>query len=284
MNTESLLILSHVQASTLLEAREAGLSSVEVSPDLGISAVEVSLSPTGVCFPGHALLGWGLIDEISAAENSCFVVEAGEIAKVQVFSELTNWLYSLMPTEGAPTMLISGIPMHRIKGVDPYRDTLNKMEALGSAVGQVLDTATGLGYTAIEASRTADHVVTVELDPVALEVARHNPWSHGLFDNPKIEQLLGDSFDVVEGFDDGTFDRMIHDPPVFALAGHLYSSEFYTELYRVIHRGGRLFHYIGNPESKSGSTVTRGAIRRLQEAGFSRVVRRPKAFGVVAFK
>jgi len=37
-------------------------------------------------------------------------------------------------------------------------------------------------------------------------------------------------------------------------------------------------------ESKSGRTVVRGAVRRLQEAGFSRVVRRPKAFGLVAYK
>jgi predicted methyltransferase len=284
LNTESLLILSHFQASALLEARRTGHSNVEVSPDLGISAVEVTLSPVGVSFPSYGLVSWDSIDEIATTENSCFVVEDGELFRVQVFSEFTNRLYSLMPTEGAPTMLVSGIPMHRIKGIDPHLDTLNKMEALGSAVGQVLDTATGLGYTAIEASRTADQVVTIELDPAALEVARYNPWSRDLFDNPKIEQLVGDSFDVVQEFEEGAFDRVIHDPPAFALAGDLYSNEFYAEMYRVLNRGGRLFHYIGNPESKSGSTVTRGAIRRLQEVGFSRVSHRPKAFGVVAFK
>ncbi len=45
-----------------------------------------------------------------------------------------------------------------------------------------------------------------------------------------------------------------------------------------------LFHYIGNLESKSSGTVTKGALKRLQEAGFTRVVRRPEAFGVVAYK
>jgi predicted methyltransferase len=65
-------------------------------------------------------------------------------------------------------------------------------------VGQVLDTATGLGYTAIEAAKTAAHVTTIELDPTALEVARCNPWSQALFDNPKIMQRIGDSFDVAE--------------------------------------------------------------------------------------
>ena len=189
-----------------------------------------------------------------------------------------------MPTRAAPTMLISGIPMHRIKGTDPYHDTLEKIKTVKPVVGRVLDTATGLGYTAIEAAKTADHVVTIELDPTALEIARLNPWSRALFDNPKITQRIGDSYDVIEEFDDQTFTRIIHDPPAFSLAGDLYSGEFYVELHRVLRRGGRLFHYVGNPESKSGSRVTRGVMRRLQEAGFSRIARRPRAFGVLAFR
>jgi predicted methyltransferase len=69
-----------------------------------------------------------------------------------------------------------------------------------------------------------------------------------------------------------------------ALAGELYGLGFYQELYRVLKRGGRLFHYIGDPESHSGAKVTRGVMDRLQRAGFGRVERRPAAFGVVAFK
>ena len=94
-------------------------------------------------------------------------------------------------------MLVSGIPMHRIKDTDPHADTLEKMRAVRPVVGQVLDTATGLGYTAIEAAKTAAHVTTIELDPAALEVCRRNPWSQALFDNPKITQVVGDSFEVV---------------------------------------------------------------------------------------
>ncbi|MBA2678130.1 MAG: spermine synthase, partial [Ktedonobacteraceae bacterium] len=75
-----------------------------------------------------------------------------------------------------------------------------------------------------------------------------------------------------------------HVPPVFNQAGELYSGVFYRELYRVLKRGGRLFHYIGDLNSKSSGTVTRGALKRLQEAGFKKVVRRPEAFGVVAYK
>jgi predicted methyltransferase len=45
-----------------------------------------------------------------------------------------------------------------------------------------------------------------------------------------------------------------------------------------------VFHYVGDPESKSGANVTHGVMRRLGEAGFTRVKRRPQAFGVLALK
>jgi len=277
-------VLSRIQTQLLLQAQQAGEHRVEVSPDLGLTTVEVVIEPERVRFPNGQSLTWEAIEEISVSENNCFVIEDGEPCKIQLFSEFTNLLYGLMPTGTAPTMLVSGIPMHRIKGTDPHRDTLEKIKTVRPVVGHVLDTATGLGYTAIEAAKTADHVVTVELDPAALEIARLNPWSQALFDNPKIAQRIGDSYDVIEEFGDQTFARIIHDPPTFSLAGHLYASTFYAELHRVLRRGGRLFHYVGNPESKSGGTITRGVIRRLREAGFSRVARRPRAFGVVAFK
>ncbi len=77
---------------------------------------------------------------------------------------------------------------------------------------------------------------------------------------------------------------VIHDPPMFKLAGHLYSQAFYQGLYRVLKRNGRLFHYVGDPDSRSGRNITRGVMKRLGEAGFSRVTGRPRAFGVVAVK
>jgi hypothetical protein len=278
------IVLSHIQTQPLLQAQQTGQRRAEVSPDLGLTAVEVAIEPEGTRFPNGEWLSWEAVAEINASENNCFVIEDGEPRSVQLFSEFTNRLYSLMPTPAAPTMLVSGIPMHRIKGTDPYHDTLEKIKTLKPVVGRVLDTATGLGYTAIEAAKTADHVVTIELDPAVLDIARLNPWSQPLFENPKITQHLGDSYDVIEEFDDESFDRIIHDPPTLSLAGHLYAGDFYAELHRVLRRGGRLFHYIGNPESKSGQSVTRGVIRRLREAGFSRVARRPRAFGVLALR
>jgi uncharacterized protein len=128
-----------------------------------------------------------------------------------------------MPTPNAPTMLISGIPMHRIKDTTPLQDTTQKLKALGKPYGRILDTATGLGYTAIAAAHTANLVVTVEFDPAVLDICRLNPWSAELFTRPNIQPMIGDSADLVAAFHDNTFNAIIHDPPTFALAGQLYT-------------------------------------------------------------
>jgi predicted methyltransferase len=277
-------VLSYIQAEILLTAHRQRKPSLEVSPDLNLSTVTVTLSDSGVAFPRGEQVNWQQVEQIRKADVNCFLVEGNEIRPIQIFSEETNRMCSLMPTKQTPTMLIAGFTMHRIVDIDPMQDTRKKIATITPVVGRVLDTATGLGYTAIAAAKTAERVVTIELDPGAQEMARLNPWSRGLFENPKIQQLMGDAYEVVPTFGDESFDRIIHDPPVFSLAGELYSGVFYRELYRILKRGGRLFHYIGNLDSKSSGTVVRGALKRLQEAGFTRVVRRPEAFGIVAYK
>ncbi|MGB9586459.1 MAG: methyltransferase, partial [Anaerolineales bacterium] len=168
--------------------------------------------------------------------------------------------------------------------IDPYEDTRKKIKAAGVSFGKVLDTATGLGYTAIQASRKAIQVVTVERDVEVLQIARQNPWSRGLFENPRITQINGDAYEEITHFADGEFRLIIHDPPAFSLAGELYSTEFYRQAWRVLNQKGKMFHYIGDPSSKMGAGVTRGVIRRLKEVGFSRIVHQPEAFGVLAMK
>lgn len=280
----NLVVLSHYQASVAIEAHHQGLEAVEVSFDLGLSTVRVSIAPDGLKLPDGRCVSWGDIEEINKSTSSCFVMEDSRMHAIQFYSEMTGRVYSLYPTARAPTMLVSGIPMHRIKGTNPHDDTLEKVRAIRPMVGQVLDTATGLGYTAIEAARTADHVTTIELDPAALSVGKLNPWSRELFDNPKITQLIGDSFELVAEMEAGSFTRVIHDPPAISLAGDLYSAEFYRELYRVMRTRSHLFHYVGDPESKSGRSITAGVVRRLEQAGFRQVRRAPRAFGVVAVK
>jgi len=278
-----LIVLSHYQADKLLEAK-GHTSQTDITLDLDLSTAEVELAEGDIVFPGGEKLSWEIISEIADNENNCFLIEDGNAEVIQTFSEAFNRVYTLFPTDSAPTMLVSGIPMHRIKGTDPWRDTKSKIKSFGQVFGHILDTSTGLGYTAIKAAENADHVTTVELDPAAQTIARRNPWSQALFDNPKITQIIGDSNDEIEKFGNETFAGIIHDPPMFSLAGELYSLAFHIQAYRVLKPRGKMFHYIGNPESKSGGRVTRGVVQRLQEAGFSRVTMKPQAFGVLAFK
>jgi predicted methyltransferase len=282
-------VLSHVQARDILSTHEKGAAKVEVSLDLGLNQALLLFDPDGVKLPDGGSLSWESLAAIAEDENGCYLLEQAsgvyEPHKIQLYSELTDRSYSLYPTSGAPTMLVSGLPMHRIKDTDPHRDTLEKIKAARPA-GQVLDTCTGLGYTAIQASKLSSvaHVTTIELDPAVLQICRLNPWSQVLFDNPKITQIIGDSFEVIASFPDGAYTRILHDPPYLSLAGDLYALEFYRQAWRILSRNGRFFHYIGDPESKSGRSATAGVIRRLEHAGFRHIERTPRAFGVVASK
>jgi predicted methyltransferase len=279
-----MIVLSHVQIQPLIKTHKQGIATTTTSIDLNLTTIEVLLTPEGIIFPDDERLTWEDAREMVDSTNNCFTLQDGSIEKIQTFSEFTQRHYTLMPTTSAPTMLISGIPMHRIKDTNPHADTLSKVKMLAPVAGRVLDTATGLGYTAIEMSKTAEQVTTIELDPSAQEIARANPWSQALFNNPKIKQLIGDSFDQIESFEDNLFSRVLHDPPTFTLAGDLYSLEFYRQLFRVLKPKGRLFHYIGDLDSPSGARVSKGAFKRLQEAGFKRVERRNEAFGLLAYK
>ncbi len=278
-------VLSFVQTRPLLAAGDSGAEAASLSLDLGLSVVEVRLHSAGIVTLDGRQLDWDTIEAIAADEQVCYVLkEKNSTRTIEAFSERLNRFYSLMPTSGAPTVLIGGFSMHRIKDTDPQQDTLKKLRALGKPRGMVLDTTTGLGYTAIASARTASHVITIELDPTTLEIARYNPWSRALFAGGHIEQRLGDVSEEVQQFAETSFSCIIHDPPVFSLAGELYSGAFYRQLRRILKPRGRLFHYIGNLESKSGRGVMQGVVRRLDEAGFSRVVRKPEAFGLVAGK
>jgi len=279
------IVLSTFQIKPLLKERRLSpeTARAKISPDLGLTTVEATLDDAGIVFPSGERLTWDDAQEIAESETHCFALEDNAIRKIQEFSETTNRHCALMPTTGAPTLLLAGFPMHRIKNIEPHHDTLNKIKAARPS-GQVLDTSMGLGYTAIEAAHTSEHVITIELDPSVVEIARQNPWSRELFSNPKIERRIGDSFDEVEAFADGSFSCVIHDPPTIQLAGDLYSGDYYRELFRILKPRGRLFHYIGDLDSPSVSRVSRGVIERLHAAGFTTVRKQPEAFGVLAQK
>ncbi len=243
--------------------------ALNVTLDLGISIGCILLKHKHVLFPDGQKLG---VEKLLEANNprSIYYVRKNSLFELSLHHE--RKFYKLVPVsnETAPTLEISGIHMHRVKGVTPWRDSQNKVNALNPSRNQeVLDIGTGLGYTAIIAQQiTQTTLITIEKDINVLKMAEYNPWSHKL-SHPSIKILLGDASQVIKEFPDEKFHRVLHDPPRFSLAGELYSLNFYREIYRVLRRKGKLFHYTGEPRKRGrGSVIVKGVSKRLREAGF----------------
>ena len=276
-------ILTHREARALLDAVQRGRDSAIVSLDLGRSEATVSIAD-GAIRVGGVPVSAATLAGIASAPNKCFRIVNGEARPMVVFSASTGWARTLWPTADAPTTVVAGFPMHRVQGTTPLRDSRAKVRALGRPRGRVLDTATGLGYTAVELAKTWRQVDTVEIDPAALELARLNPWSQPLFERGNITLHEGDVAALAYTFETGAFAAVLHDPPTLSLAGALYAGAFYTELRRILKPRGRLFHYVGDPDSRAGARTTAGVLRRLAHAGFENVRRHPRAFGVTAVR
>lgn len=275
-------VISCYQATPLLEAREQGLKAAQTSFDLGRTQVDVTLDAHGIRAASSLTLAWPSLEQVAATDSVCFAIDDGSVSPLRVFSEAADRTFQLWPTPTSPALLISGFLMHRIRDVAPDEGAARMVRALGKLHGRVLDTTTGLGYAAIAAARSATEVVTIEVEPTVRELARENPWSRELFESPKLKLLDGDSSQLVPSLEPGSFSAIIHDPPAINLAGELYSGAFYGALLRALTRNGKLFHYIGDANSASGGRTTRGVVKRLQDAGFSRVTVLKDAFGVLA--
>lgn len=220
----------------------------------------------------------------------------------RMYSNTIERVCALCPSDDTnpdlpPTALIAGFSMHRFGlGVDPKEDTRRKIASLKPYRGNdcsVLDICTGLAYTAIMASEleNVSSVTTIELDPTMTQICAMNPHSKGLFRSSSdaedniITQLYGNAFDVIQTLPDYAFDRIIHDPPTFALAGELYGENFYSELFRVLKPSGRVYHYTGDPSANvTGGGGVRGIVKRMKMVGFETVAIDQHAHGVVAAK
>ncbi|ASJ05412.1 class I SAM-dependent methyltransferase [Thermococcus barossii] len=270
---------------TAREARRLLFSGGSVRLNLDLRKTsrtwEIKREGEDFIFPDGTRVSRDVLERIARDEGSVYFVKNG-VYKAAIAGE---HFYKLVPTI-PPTIEINGIRMHRTKEVNPLQDTRSKVNAVKPKEGEtVLDTCMGLGYTAIEASKRGAYVITIEKDPNVIELARINPWSRELFTGGRVQVIQGDAFEVVKKFNDESFDAIIHDPPRFSLAGKLYSEEFYSELFRVLKPGGRLFHYVGNPGKKyRRKDLQRGVMERLRRAGFVGVRRVEEALGVVARK
>ena len=267
-------------AETLLAAMNEQRSEVRCSLDLGLSQQVVRVSPHAAMLAEGAEIPAEQLRDVAKSARSCYLFEDGRLAPIQITAD---YFYKLIPTDEAPTIEISGIQMHRTTGTAPFRNAMESVRTVVRKGITVLDTCGGLGYTAIAAVRLgASSVVSLDVDVNVRAIAGQNPWSAEYFSSPVINLVEADAAEFAAAQPDGTFDSVVHDPPRFSRAGHLYGAEFYRQLARILRRRGRLFHYTGDPFSKSrGKSFVLGVVRRLQGAGFE-VTRADHLQGVVA--
>jgi len=284
---------------------------------------------------------WEELEDIVAqahrGEPGCFALYADGTQpwRISAISLQTGRAANLLPSlfvKGPPTVVLGSFLMHRLEGprpgtfIGPAEDTRRKLDAIKmkKVYGRVLDTTTGLGYTAIAAARCAhvSEVVTIEADQASLEMSRYNPWSSDLYSSSSsslsssysssisssrrgvgeneedddededgiapIRLVQGDVCQLIHSFRDGHFAAVMHDPPAMALSRatfNLYSPAFYSQLYRVLRWRGRLFHFVGgHPKAKESGRLYKTVVQRLEAAGFKRVMIQASAQGVVAEK
>lgn len=281
-----MILLTRPAAAGIRAAADAGEEEVAVSLDLGRSESRVAIEGAEVVFPDGQRLPVSALREVEENPESVYALLDGSLEKVTWFSAETGKVYTLRATRGWPALEISGILMQRIKDVDPREDAASKAAALAPVRGRVLETCFGLGYSALHTARDADSVLVFEIDPNVLEMARLNPYSAPAFEpGSRIELRQGDVAEEIRALPDAAFDVVLHDPPTLAIAGDLYATAFYEQLYRVLKPRGKLFHYTGDPGSRHRKQDLPGRVaQRLGEVGFVSVRREPEALGVSARK
>lgn len=269
-------------AQQALEAIAKGLSCVRLSTDLNLSERDFSLSDQCLVLDEDNRLSIDELKRIVKKTQRITLCRDGELVPLE---DRSSGYYKLVPTAGAPLLEISGVKMHISKGTDPFTSASEMAQQAVRKGDKVLDCCSGLGYAAIAAHRLgASEVLSIELSREVMGLRAQNPWSNDL-GQEGIVQRQGSSFELIATMAPTSFDSVIHDPPRFSLAGELYSEEFYREIFRVLRRDGRLFHYTGNPHVvKKGSSFVDGVIRRLKAVGFRHVEKVEHLMGVSAKK
>ncbi|MHA2210414.1 MAG: spermine/spermidine synthase domain-containing protein, partial [Candidatus Thorarchaeota archaeon] len=261
------LFLDSYAADHILTAYDMGATEVEVSLDLGVTTQQIKL----------ANQPWNIeqLQKIARDENSIYFINDEGIFKAALSG---RHFYKLMPVveNQAPALLIDGILMHRVKEVTPMEDAALKAKICARKGIDMLEVCTGLGYASIAClGMGIRSIVTIEKDKNVLELARLNPWSRSLFSDDRVTIINADATEEIENLDEKSFHSVMHDPPRFSLAPELYTTDFYSQLHRVLRQKGVLLHYVGSPGSKHRKRdLQKGIMKRLRDAGFSNVVRK----------
>lgn len=267
-------------AEKIVLSMERGKGTVETSLNLNRSSIHLTIQDNCLILPTGKRIERSALERM-AKTKKIYLYRQGALSPLEIMND--NY-YKLVPTDGAPTLEISGIRMHRTKDCEPFLDARQKVGEVVRRGDVVLDTCGGLGYTAIWCRRLgARRVISVEIDEKVRALRQNNPWSSEMFNDQGIELIDDDIFVYIKLLS-CKFDSILHDPPRFSRAGELYGREFYSQLYRIMKPEGRVFHYTGNPYSKGKKRdFVGGVVRRLQEAGFTTFLR-PEKRGVLAVK
>ena len=242
-------------------ALDAGASALTCSLDLGRSGTEVAVTATGWSYAG------GGFPWLQHCKDR--TIYYWDDTAFQPASRFTTSLIKLVPTEwGAPTFEIDGIKMLPSAERSPYLDAEQKVKKLQPHGKSVLDCCGGLGYFADWCLQEgAAAIQSFEKNPDVIWLRHLNPWSPR--PDPRLTLTEADVAVAIEDLAVESVDIVLHDPPRFAIAGELYSGQFYDQLARVLRPGGTLFHYTGSPNKlTSGRDVQGEVLRRLQDSGF----------------
>ena len=230
-------IISSRDLRNINEAIEKGLTEIEVSLDFGLTNTKINLDKNGFYIDKELIKS----KKIKETDKSCYIVRDNSLEKVQYFSD--GRLYKLIPTNNRPILQISGTSMHK-------KDFLEKL-GRDKLRGMILDSGTGLGYSSIIASKTAQKVITVEIDENVLEIAKLNPYSQALFENKNINSIVGNLVEEIKKFKDKEFDNIIFDAGTVKSSDAFFSLNNYKEAYRVLKNRGRFYHYLPRHQIKT---------------------------------
>ena len=268
-------VITRTQAQQIVAGQE------KISLDLGITEEKITIKDAFVTLKKEKV---ELIKLKNLKEGLCYVIINNQVIPITSFSEQSNYYYKLLPTTDWPTITFSSTPMHRHTRMSPKQSAQQMVDEISPVQGTVLDTCCGLGYTAILAAKKAKHIYTFEIDPTVQEIAQFNPYSEELYNNNKITLTMEDVFEAITKFPNQHFDRILHDPPTFKYAENLYDQSFHKELYRVLKKGGILYHYCPNPKKLKGTMFHPRIVRQLKRAGFTLAIYKPESSGIKAVK
>ncbi|MEM1610153.1 MAG: hypothetical protein QXQ57_00725 [Sulfolobales archaeon] len=276
-------MIARYHVEQILDAMKRGARYIETTLDLGLSRAQIEIRDGKIAI-GDLEVDIRELDEI-VEEGFLYKLIGGSIVRMDMFRDGNYYKLKPVAIDKAPTIEINGVQMHRTIGADPWSDAREKVRTLGRVRGlRVLEIGTGLGYTASRLILSgALEVISIEKDLNVLQLASANPWSK-MLEIPRIRIVVGDAYTLIKDLCSECFERILHDPPRISIAEELYSSEFYRELYRVLRSGGKLFHYTGEPGKHSNISYLKGIKRRLEEAGFYKVLWVDNAKGFLALK